>query len=77
MATSAASASDTMRTSGVDVVMVAERAVDQKILDLRGELGVKFHEIENGESGIQNIISKVKDLEEYFEHLNDLSLIHI
>ena len=29
-----------------EIVMVAERAVQQLIDDLRGELGVKFHQIE-------------------------------
>ena len=31
-----------------EVVMVAERAVQQKIDDLRGELGVKFFDIDKG-----------------------------
>ena len=31
-----------------DVVMVAERAVNQGMKDLRGEIGVKFQEMQNG-----------------------------
>ena len=31
-----------------EVVMVAERAVTQSANDLRGEIGIKFQEIENG-----------------------------
>ena len=42
-----------------DVVMVAERAVGQQINDLRGELGVKFHEIENGDNGLKSLKSEI------------------
>lgn len=46
-----------------NVVMVTERAVGQLINDLRGEIGVKLQEIENGVSGLKSIKS---DLEEEF-----------
>ena len=51
--------------------MVAERAVTQGLNDLRGELGVKFHEIENGDSGLKSLLSKITDIQENFENLND------
>ena len=38
--------------SDQEVVMVAERAVGQAINDLRGEPGVKFFEIQDGEDGL-------------------------
>ena len=44
-----------------DVVMVAERAVGQQINDLRGELGVKFHEIENGDNGLKFLKTEIEN----------------
>ena len=41
--------------------MVAERAVGQQINDLRGELGVKFHEIENGDNGLKSLKSEIEN----------------
>lgn len=61
------------------VVMVAERTVGQAINDLRGELGVKFHQIENGENGIKGLnetcesgIKEIKtSIEEEINNLQD------
>ena len=44
-----------------EIVMVAERAVGQQINDLRGELGVKFHEIENGDNGLKSLKSEIEN----------------
>ena len=53
-----------------EIVMVAERAVQQLISDLRGELGVKFHEIENGENGLNILSDRLGDLEDEIQNLN-------
>ena len=51
--------------------MVAERAVQGRLQDLRAELGVKFHEIENGGSGLKSLGTKMGELEWEIENLND------
>ena len=63
----------TMGTPGAnpDVVMVAERAVNQALDNLRGQLGVKFHELENGDQGLKTLQLKIGDLEQSFENLGD------
>ena len=68
---SAANATNTMGISEAEIVMVAERAVTQGLNDLRGELGVKFHEIENGGTGMKFLQSKLSDLEDEISNLSD------
>ena len=63
--------SDTMPISRVEIVMVAERAVQQGLLDLRAELGVKFQGIDSGLQAVQSFLSKLKELDENFENLSD------
>ena len=54
-----------------EVVMVAERAVNQGMNDLRGELGVKFAEMEKGVNKfIQEINQFKSDSENTMEELN-------
>ena len=60
-----------MGISEAEIVMVAERAVTQGLNDLRGELGVKFHEIENGGTGMKFLQSKLSDLEDEISNLSD------
>ena len=50
--------------------MVAERAVQQQIDDLRGELGIKFNQLENGEGGLKALGLKLGELEEELSNLN-------
>ena len=56
------------------IVMVAERAVrdtvNQGINDLRGELGIKFHEIENAAGGIKSMGIKIGEIENDIDNLN-------
>ena len=68
---SASNATNTMSISQADIYMVAERAVTQLMDGLRGELGVKFHELENGEQGLQVLHSKLGELEEELGNLSD------
>mgnify|MGYP003330238147 CR=1 FL=1 len=51
--------------------MVAERAVQQGLLDLRGELGAKLQEIDSGLKGLQSLHSQITEMDENFENLND------
>ena len=60
-----------MPISEVDIVMVAERTVQQGLLDLRGELGATFQTIDSGLQGLQSIHYKLTEMEENFENLND------
>ena len=57
-----------MGSSNPELVMVAERAVEQGLLDLRGELGVKFKEVDDGLKDLQNFRI---EMDENFENLSD------
>ena len=67
MADSANNTSPIMQMSQADIFMVAERAVQQHINDLRGEVGVRLQTIENVVAGLQNNLSaNVDELKEDF-----------
>ena len=46
---------------GQEIAMLAERAVQQGVNDLRGEIGVKFQEIENGVQDLKSELEKANE----------------
>ena len=64
-----------MGASGVAAVMVAERTVRQGLTDIRGELGVKFGEVDSNilkiESGMKNLQNLHTQTCEDLEGLSD------